>query len=267
MDAPIPPAPIIRRKKEGFWQRQFSTTPRIPQKIFDVLFGAIIPVLLLIYDPVVFRDTVSCYSAEPILGQYATFAYLAIGLGVVALLAWLFVGMGPYKAVAAGILFTGTLFAAVIGISLLPMSIPGLLIVLGALGFVPFLTAFVYYRNGRRAYRAAYSMSPDWKRITAGMLAGFILAIGLPASAQWQVTSTIQSSMLTLTANPDAPDPASVEALTRLNSLCLHLCTSNIELAFTRAANADRGSREMLDVIYRQITGTGLPASCSSSSD
>ncbi len=262
MDAPLPPAPVIRSKKEGFWERQSSPNSTTAQDIFDVLFGAIIPVLLLIYDPVVFRNTGSCYATEPLLEQYATFAYLAIGLGVVALLIWLFVGMGPYKAVAAGILFTGTLFAAVVGIAILPTSIPGLLILLGALGFVPFLTAFVYYRNGRRAYRAAYSSTPDWKKITAGMIAGFILAIGLPAAAQLQVTSTIASAMPQIVANPVTPDPASIEALTHLNALCLHLCTSNIQVAFVRAAYAREESRQALGEIYTQITYGTLPASC-----
>src|ERR1051326_927378 len=51
------PVPVVR---ERFWSRQFSTTITSRQKIFDLVVGVVIPILLVIFDPVVFRSTGAC---------------------------------------------------------------------------------------------------------------------------------------------------------------------------------------------------------------
>src|SRR5689334_18737368 len=81
LETPTPPV------KERFWKRQYSTTITRPQIIFDLIFGAVIPIILLIVDPAIFRSTAACFG--PLLADYALFVYLAVGLGVLTLVIWL----------------------------------------------------------------------------------------------------------------------------------------------------------------------------------
>jgi hypothetical protein len=199
LDAPAPakhPA-----KREGFWKRQFSNVGSTRQTIFDVAAGAVIPILLLIFDPAVFHQ-LPCYGTSPLV-NYAGFAYVAIGLGVLALLTWLFVGHKRQVGAAffAGVLLTGGLFATVTGIALVPTSILGLFACIGVLGFFPFVTALVYFRNGVRAYRAAALESANRTRLIAAMLVGCVLVLGIPALAHPQVSTIIQGSQRNVPAS------------------------------------------------------------------
>ncbi len=258
MENPTPP------KRERFWKRQFSDTITGWQKIFDITLGVVIPILLLIFDPVVFRSGGACLG--PILGGYAIFAYLAIGIGILALISWLFVDVLKYSSAAfiAGILRTGGFFAAGVGIVIAPFSILGLVAGIGALGFSPFLTSFVYFRNGTRALRAAASLSNSGTRFIASLIAGAVFVIGIPALAQVEISSIIQRSVSEIVANPNA----SYTELKTVNQLCLGLCTSTVASAFDSAANAHSDQRTNLTAAYRQITGEELVSpSCNSSGE
>jgi hypothetical protein len=251
--------------RERFWPRQFSPTITTGQVIFDVIVGAIIPILLLIFDPVVFRQTGACVG--PVLANLAIFAYLATGLGTLALVGWLLVDKLKQSAAAiiAGVLLTGAAFAGAVGVALVPTSIFGLFVCIGVLGFFPFLVAFIYFRNGIRAFRAANSVSVNKSRVIVSLLAGIVLAVGLPGLAQVTISNAIQPLANKIIENPVSPDPAAVDSLKQINTLCLHLCTSAIAQPFEHAILSSN-KRQQLDAVYKQITGGILySVSCNTS--
>lgn len=178
-------------KREGFWRRQWAGAPTWAQKIFDGLFGIVAPILCFVFDPYFFRGSGPCF--QPPLGRFAVFAYVAVGLGVGVLSIWLIGGQWIKRGVNmfAGIFFAGALFASLIGLALLPFSLFGLLLMgLGVLGFIPFVTAWVYWRNARRAWRIAREHAEQrparptaWRLSLAAL--GLILVLGIPAFAQW----------------------------------------------------------------------------------
>lgn len=262
MKNPTPP------KRERFWKRQFSATITGWQKIFDVIVGVVIPILLLIFDPVVFRSGGTCLG--PILGGYAIFGYLAIGIGFLALISWLFVDAVKHSGAAfiAGILRTGGFFAAGVGLVIAPFSVLGLIAVVGVLGFFPFLTSFVYFRNGTRALRAAASLSTSGTRFIVNLIAGAVFVIGVPALAQVEISSIIQHSVDAIVATPNVSNQSVLVELDTVNQLCLTLCTSTISLAFDSAASANPDQQLRLTTLYKQITGAELvSSSCSSGSE
>ena len=185
-------------RRMSFGRRQVAGEPTGPQIIFDVLFGMLLPVLCLVWDPIVFRGGMNA----PLLGAYALQAYAFIGLQILTLGAWLAVGSRTAGAAAwfAGPLAAGAVGAALVGFAILPMSLLGLLFLIGALGFTPFLTAFVFLRNALRARargRAYAGASTTW----ALTLVGLVCAV-LPAVA---VRLHVDRSFEALMRDPDRP--------------------------------------------------------------
>jgi hypothetical protein len=168
-------------RRTSFWARQVTGEPTRPQRIFDVLFGVVLPVVCLAADPIVFKTAAGFGRA--VLLPYATAAYTLIGLQLVALAAWLLAGGRLAKGAAwfAGPLAAGAIIAAGVGLAILPISLIGLLVLIGALGFTPFLTSFVFLRNALRARaRARAYAGPSKARWL--LMAGVLCAV-LPAVA------------------------------------------------------------------------------------
>jgi hypothetical protein len=140
--------------RPGFWRRQFQAEPTKRQKDFDWLFGVLIPTACIYFDPVVFKST---YHERVLLGGVAPFAYMLSFTAIVAVMAWLLFGdRVRWMSVAlAGLFSVSSAAALVIGIFLFPFSLIGLIILIGALGFTPLFTSFVFLRNAIRAFRAA----------------------------------------------------------------------------------------------------------------
>lgn len=182
----------------SFGRRQVAGEPTGPQVVFDVLFGILLPIACLAMDPIVFRgDGVG----GPVLGAYKVQAYVFIGLQVVALALWLLVGPRMAKGAAwfAGPLAAGAVGAALVGVAILPFTLIGLLMIVGALGFSPFLTAFVFLRNALRARARgkAYAPSTSGALFLAGLLAAVLPAV---AAAAW-----VERSFDALRRNPAGP--------------------------------------------------------------
>jgi hypothetical protein len=115
------------------------------------------------------------------LGGYKPFAYLLSYVSIMGLLAFLmFRGkLRWFNGVLSGLFFLGSAISLVVGIIILPLSLIGLIILVGALGFTPLFSAFVYYRNAVRAYKLAKgSMTVKYLRHSLALSA--ILSFSLP---------------------------------------------------------------------------------------
>src|SRR6476661_6263981 len=158
----------------GFWKRRFVLPATASQRIFDVIFGIAAPILCLVFDPAIFRNGFP--AGMGFLSEYRTFAYVAITLSIVALAYYLLSQRGSL--LLAGFLLGGGIFSLVLGIAMLPMTFIGLLIGIGVFGLTPFVTSFVFLRNGYRAWRG--SSTSEESAAVVYVAIGLLLAIGVP---------------------------------------------------------------------------------------
>src|SRR5260221_79748 len=160
--------PELGHPKSRFWRRQFAPEVTIPQLVFDVIFGAIGPILCFVFDPIVFH---AGFAGAPLFPAYQPIVYLFSGFEIVLLCFWLIMGPGSelWNAMFGAALLCGGLFCLAIGCILLPFSVMGLMLGVGLFGFTPFLTALVYLRNGSRALRAKSYESSTFTRVVGAL--------------------------------------------------------------------------------------------------
>jgi hypothetical protein len=244
-------SPPERRRR--FWRRQFQTEATLWQLIFDATIGMILPVLCLIFDPVVFRGGII---GRPMFDDCQLFAYGLIGIEIVALGAWLLAGAraGEWCGVLAGTMFSGTLFSVVIGFLLLPFSIVGLAFGIGILGFTPFVTAFIYWRNAQRAHGlAGTKMARAALCLTVAF--GAFVPLSAPAFAHWRIKHLIERSVSEVLHGDETLAAAAVGRLGYLK----WFATRDFEPLLRAYSNeTDPARQRRLAHAYRQITGDDI---------
>ncbi len=178
-----PARAATRRQGRPFWRRQFAADVTPAQRRFDITFGFVLPILCFVFDPIVFREWMS--DRPGIFGHWQLYVYTVSALEMVALAAWLSkaVGRGRPPAALGGMLLAGGLFSLVVGVVMLPISLLGLILLLGVFGFTPFFTAVVYLRNGWRAANPGRAGDDMGWRDAAAFAFGIVLALGSPALA------------------------------------------------------------------------------------
>jgi hypothetical protein len=239
-------------QKETFWQKQFNRNVTMKQTLFDILFGIVVPIALLIFDPGVFRET--------IFASIRIFSYTAITLGITVFIIWLLIRhkSGPVNTFLIGAIYTSllalmlsVLSLLVLAITLFPPSLESLgLALLGVLGLLPWLTAFVYFRNGRRALNMAGSATHQPTFVLT--MAALLFVVGIPAAAQTGTTRFVDHSVeLVLQGNP-------IEVQRGINNLknafwCTTECYREIARAYDMEETPER--RLFLSKAYKEISG------------
>lgn len=171
--SPEPASQPNNTKSIGFWKRQFQLEPTRKQRVFDYLFGIILPVICFTFDPRVFNGN------YPWLGNYKPFAYLLSFVSILALLAFMLWGkeLKWLNGFLSGFFALGGTISLIVGIIIFPLSVVGLIILIGALGFTPLFTAFVYWRNATRSYQYAKPLLGEQVLIYSAVLSilfGFV---------------------------------------------------------------------------------------------
>lgn len=229
----------------SFWSRQFVPERTGAQIVFDVLFGILLPAFCVCFDPIVFRAGFG----PPLLSGFEVAALGFIGVSMVSLAVWLSVGRPA--AMLCGFLTAGAIFAAALGWVLLPYSIPGsFLMLIGLLGFTPFVTAFVFARNAVGAARRAHHSQ---RTIVVPALVGMAIAGGAPWATQRYVTGqTSRAFELLKSADP----VAATEGLTILKRLRYLIRSDELVDAYVRTGDPTR--RQRLADAYRELTGASI---------
>jgi len=193
--------------KRRFWARQFAADSTTSQDAFDVICAVVLPIFVLVADPVVFR--VRAFGVA-ILGDFQLVAYVVAAISMGVFLAWrtFQTRVSRFGAAFAAVFFLSAICAGVIGLAILPYSLIGLMVLIGLLGFTPFFTAFVFLRNGVRAARFGQSAS-SFRRWLAMMAAGVLVVI-LPVVVSVRIDTAIASSVHTIIVGDlvDARDAA-----------------------------------------------------------
>lgn len=244
------------RVRQGFWRRQFDDAPTPVQRRFDVTFGIVMPVLCLVCDPVVFQGRL--VGDGGIYSRYRLYAYTISALEIVALCAWLFAAGRAARrpAALAGMLLAGGLFSFLVGFAILPYSVFGLIILIGAFGFVPFLTAFVYLRNGWRALGAvgrAGHGSPGLAA-AAALACGFLFAVGAPTFAHVSMTNEVAAALEDVREGREL-SPARLRALRLAGAAAGSAAYDELVWEYRKERNLMRRAR--LARAYAEITAGG----------
>jgi hypothetical protein len=147
--------PITYAETKGFWRRQFQPEPTDSQRWCDWAFGVVLPILCFVFDPFVFKDWGD--GGHAFLQQYQPFAYVLSFASIMSMVVWLKWGdqLQAANAAFAGLFALGGLVSLAVGVMLFPISLIGMIILIGALGFTPLFTSIVYFRNSYRAYLSA----------------------------------------------------------------------------------------------------------------
>lgn len=241
-------------QKPGFLRRQFAATATGPQMLFDAVVGIVLPILCLIFDPFVFRSGGAFGGG--LLKSLQVFAYIVIGLEVLTLGLWLASGerIRAWSRAVAGILLTGALFSFIIALVLLPFSLMGLIFYfIGALGFTPFLTAFIYLRNGQRALRVA-GANANGSATVATLMLGTVFVLGGPALVQWKISQTVRESVQELTTGGTHQQAA---AATRLKLMYRILVVDLDVLVWAYAGSTDQAQKRATGENLQGAYGSG----------
>jgi len=245
-------------KNTNFWKRQFSPDVTTKQFIFDIVFGIFAPLLCLIFDPFVFRY--NSFLGSPLV-EYRVFAYLGIILGTITLTCWLtfnhHIGL-KWKGFFAGILLFGAIFASIGGIVLLPFSLLGLLAYgIGLLGFIPFITGFVFLRNGVRAirYQKQVSSSTEKTQYWTTLILGLSMIIAIPSYSQWQTSQIVLQGIQSILSGNIADSEKGVQSL-KGAFWCDNACYEKLVDAYMK--EKDESRRTILAKAYQEITGRNI---------
>lgn len=244
----------VGTKRAGFWKRQFAPISTPAQDTFDSIFAIVLPILFLVMDPVVFKSPRLFGPAY--LEDYQLLAYLFCSVEIGLFLTWrtFRLALRRFSTAFAGAFFAGAIFSTVIGVLILPLSVLGLVIVLGVFGFTPFVTAFVFLRNGVRAARVNLNGSGWYSRLSTAVLGG-VLVFGMPLAVQAKVERDVSAMIETLISGSAPEAEAAGQRLKHYQFVSRKHC-DEIVTAYGHETNTAK--RAVLERAYQEITGEDL---------
>jgi hypothetical protein len=245
--------PELSHSRSRFWRRQFAPEITRPQLVFDVIFGAIGPILCFVFDPIVFH---SGFLGAPLFPAYQPIVYLFSGFEIVLLSFWLIMGPGSelWNAMFGAALLCGGLFCLAIGCILLPFSAMGLILGIGLFGFTPFLTALVYLRNGSRALRAKSYESSTFTRLV-GALCGCLLVLAVPTLLALEIRMTVNRSIDEIMRGDSEHASRAAHRLVPLRFFADAELDRVVQAYITES---DPQRKELLKSCYRDVTGEDI---------
>jgi hypothetical protein len=240
-------------KRPRFWARQFAADSTPAQDKFDAIFAIIMPILVLAADPFVFKGGIF---GRSLLEDYQLIAYVISTVEIGFFLGWRTFRkrVSKFAAVFGGLFLVGATFSAVIGLLILPYSVFGLMALIGALGFTPFFTAFVFLRNGIRAMKVQINHSSSEWRFLATMLGG-VLLMGLPVLASIHIENAIAASVNTLVSGNVVE---ATQAADRLKWFGFVPDKYRNDVAEAYGRESDPSKRAVLNQAYRQMAGDDI---------
>lgn len=187
----------------SFWRRQIHFETTTKQKVFDWIFGVILPVICFAFDPIVFKVT---DFGKPFFGEYKPFAYLLSFISILAMMAWLIWGkkLKGLSGILSGLFAVGGIISLGIGIILFPFSVIGLIVLIGALGFTPLFTSIVFLRNAYRSFQISKPFFENRVLLDTTILSamfGLIVPFTINVQVNNFVRETIRSDAETIKSN------------------------------------------------------------------
>lgn len=229
--------------KPSLWRSKFRNEETDSNEGFDWLFGVFLPVICFTFDPLVFQSSMG----DSLLGEIKPFAFILSFLSVMAMSAFLIWGekLKWFNGFLAGFFLIGGIVSLVIGVLLLPFSLLGLLLLVGALGFVPFFCANVFLRNAARAFRMAEPHFQGTNLIKASILSSMFCLV-TPFVINMEISRLIEQTKT-----------ADVKTIKR-NTFYLHIVspiTNFDELLFDPEITERRQNEDAIRNAYEELSG------------
>jgi len=236
-------------ERTGFWRRQMGATHTAGQVVFDVVFGILMPLVCFYFDPGIIRGTRS----TP-LGEFSIFIYGFSGVAILTLSVWIFLGdrLRSLTPIFGGVLLAGAMVSFAIGVMILPLTLIGIIFVIGLLGFVPFITGFVYLRNGLRAIARLGQATSGSPRVATVVISA-VIALALPGLAQWTAIRMVDQSIAKIIDQNSGSIDAPVARIKRLGVVA---DTDRLVREYEKEAAPAR--KERLGLAYQEITGEDI---------
>jgi hypothetical protein len=234
--------------KIGYWKRQFQAQGNSKQKVYNWIFGVILPVICFAFDPIVFKGG---FGGSAMFANYKPFAYLLSFTCVMAMAAWLIFGekLKWLNGFLAGLFFLGGIVSLGVGIVLLPFSLFGLVVLIGALGFTPLFTAVIFLRNAFRALHASKGFLAKEVRAYA-----FAFGIIFSASLAWTINSEIKNSLRWIEiGNPQV----AYDESRKLKYLAPLVNFDNLTTIYRNTPKESEKSKAIAE-IYKELTGKNI---------
>ncbi|HEY6971370.1 MAG TPA: hypothetical protein VJA94_19330 [Candidatus Angelobacter sp.] len=236
--------PVKPTKASGFWKRQYELLATGWQIAFDLTFGVFAPIICLYMDPGIFRW--SDLPGNSLLSHFSFFAYLEIGIGIVALSFFLITHRASLF--LAGVLYAGAIFSVAVGIMIFPLTIVAIFALIGLLGLTPFFTAFVFLRNARRCWFQAIQ-SRAASAFPIAVLAA-TLTLVMPLLAQLEIFRITSHALVMLQSGTDQEADRAIHTL-KLTRFAIN--TDRLAIAYGNTD--DKKQRERLARAFHEITG------------
>ncbi|MBA3470128.1 MAG: hypothetical protein H0T53_10835 [Herpetosiphonaceae bacterium] len=228
-----------------------------PPTKFEDICGFFLPLLGLLFDPIVFHVRLDFFLGADYTGLFEAYrvgGYLALGG---SLLVYAIIMLRPphvpgLRTLAAGMLWGCALIAYGFGLALGPFSLVGILFVgLGLLGIIPFLAGVAYHRVGLRLMRGGL---PRWYRRWQFWLGLLLMLVG-PLGAQLETTRRLDTATQQLIAGQPSERGAAITAL-RSAFWCSLACYDPLVWAYAREVDATH--KLDLASAYQEITGQSI---------
>ncbi len=239
--------------KKGFWKRQFSDSTTKSQLAFDIIFGIVMPVICFYFDPGIINGGFRGDSYLS-LNHIAISIYLFSALAILGLLFWLVLRHQAerYAALLGGLFISAAIFSFIVGALMLPVTLIGLIFIIGVLGFVPFATGHVFLRYGMRAINRATTIYQG-RRPTGMIVTSALLAISAPFILDWQVGRAANRSIDEIINSRSGYSQSAVNTAKHLRWFA-----NTDALVWAYASNPDADRQDRLANAYREITGRNI---------
>jgi hypothetical protein len=237
---------------QGFWAYHFSCVNTKKRRVFDVLFGIIVPILCFVFDPMVFGSSGNPRLKLRYFSELKFLVYFFCALSIINLLVWLVFEkkLTKYGNIFGGLLWSSSIGAFLIGVLILPITLFGLLFLIGVFGFIPFVTAFVYLRNGAHAFQSTTRPLNYFGTIATLILcASFMFGVSTLVHLKCN-TMLAQSLQLIVT---DEPTESAIRVVKYLAST---EDADAIVWAYSKEKNPKQRGR--MGIAYYKITGNDI---------
>jgi hypothetical protein len=156
---------------------------------------------------------------------------------------------GRASSFLAGILFCGAAFSFLLGVVMLPLSLIGLLLIIGVFGFTPFVTSLIFLRNAVRcASESSASLLPQGQ--SAMVLLGAALAFGVPFGLQSTAIQLTNRAIADIQSDSELTSVRAVQLLQRW-----HFAADMNKLVSAYQATTDEKLKQRIAKAFQTVTG------------
>ena len=236
----------------SFWRVRPQSVP-LKRWAVDLFAGIVFPILCFYYDADASGRSLGLRMFYG--GPIQVLLYVAVALQITALIAWWICPRQSFwlLGLLAGVLLVGALLALAIAVAMIPLTLIGMLLLVGVLGLAPWYTSIVFFRNAREAFRAVDRSGRPSRVGVAGVVLGAFVAAAIPTAAQWWVCRDVHHLIAAIETGNAGAATAAKHRL-KLVAPPQYLAP----LRFQHYQSTDAGRQAEYATSYREITGRGI---------